>query len=183
MHEPSDVLHAEHEAIEALVNALEGIAAHIRTADDVPADDLRDALTVVVEFADRCHHAKEEVVLFPPLSAASPQIGADLARRLTSDHRAFRRIVGTIQDLLPSANSRQARRLLAKHLDTYTRVLREHIRVEEEQLLPEVERSLPPWERDRLTVEFQRVERDELGHGLHDAYVAIIRRLAETYAS
>ncbi len=139
-------------------------------------------MTVITEFADRCHHAKEEVVLFPVLVKASPETGADLARRLTSDHRAFRKLVGSTRELLSRAEDDEGSRgQLAKNLDTYTRLLREHILIENEQLLPEIERSIAPEERARLAEEFERVEREEVGPGMHARYHEMIHRLGHKY--
>lgn len=180
---PSEVLAAEHEAIETLLEALATMASRLRKGEVVPKDDLYDAMTVVVEFADGCHTAKEESVLFPALSDASPDVGAEIARRLTSDHRAFRHVVAAVWELIPRSTTKAVRRQIGKHLSTYTRLLREHIRVETEELLPEVERSLAPAQRERVTQGFERVEREEIGPGMHLAYRSIIRRLAEAYAA
>src|SRR3989304_5908481 len=98
MEDPNDVLKAEHEAIELLLGAVEGMAGRLSTKSTFPRKDLESALTIVTEFADKCHHAKEEKTLFPVLSKASPKVGAELARRLTSDHILFRKLVGTMKE-------------------------------------------------------------------------------------
>jgi hemerythrin-like domain-containing protein len=181
MNEPNDVLREEHEAIELLISAVEGMAGTLQGKGPYPRRDLEAAMTVVTEFADRCHHAKEEKVLFPVLSEASPA-GAEVARRLSSDHRAFRKIVGTMKELIPKAESDpKARELLAKHLGTYTRVLREHILVENTELFNEVMRSLSDAQRAKVAEEFERVERVEIGEGVHEKYHRMIHRLADAY--
>lgn len=183
MDEPSATLRFEHDAIQVLLSVLDGMAHRLRVNEAVPREDLDDAMTVVVEFADRCHHAKEEQVVFPALRKASPEIGADIARRLTSDHQAFRKLVRAMRDLCPKARTRKSARVqLAKYFSTYIRVLREHIRIEEEQLLPEVDRSLAPAQRAEFAERFDRVEAEEIGWGMHEAYHAMIHRLAESYA-
>lgn len=159
------------------------MAERMRRTGDVPEQDLETAFTIVTEFADRCHHAKEESVLFPVLSAASPKEGAEIARRLTSDHIAFRNLVKSTRDLIPRAAAQTvSRNQLVKNLDTYARLLREHIAIENERLLPEVERSIPPEERMRLAEEFERVEREEIGPGMHERYHHMIHTLAHSYA-
>ena len=182
MEDPSETLREEHAAVEHLLAAIDGLAEHVRKSGQVPAKDFERAMTVVTEFADRCHHAKEEKVLFPALSRASPKVGAEIARRLTSDHKAFRQLVASTRDLMPKADEPQARSLLVKNLGTYTRLLREHILVENEQLLPEVARSLTPAERARIAEEFERVEEAEVGRGMHEKYHVMIHALADKYA-
>jgi len=181
MEDPSETLREEHAVVEHLLAAIDGLAEHVRKSGQVPAKDFERAMTVVTEFADRCHHAKEEKVLFPVLSEASPA-GAEVARRLSSDHRAFREIVGKVKELIPKAESDpKGRGLLAKHLGTYTRVLREHILVENTELFNEVMRSLSDAQRAKVAEGFERVERVEIGDGVHEKYHRMIHRLADAY--
>ena len=183
MEDPNDVLKAEHEAIELLLTAVEGMAGRLLTKGAFPRKDLESALTIVTEFADKCHHAKEEKTLFPVLSRASPKVGAELARRLTSDHIAFRKLVGTMREQIANGErDAKVRAQLAKNLDTYTRLLRQHILIENTELLPEVERSIPEAERAQLAEEFERIEREEIGTGVHEKYHHMIHRLADAYA-
>ncbi|HKZ63918.1 MAG TPA: hemerythrin domain-containing protein [Thermoplasmata archaeon] len=183
MEDPNDVLKAEHEAIELLLAAVEGMAGRVATKAVFPRRDLEAAMTVVTEFADKCHHAKEERTLFPVLSKHSPKVGAELARRLTSDHVAFRKLVGTMKEQIAKGGTEdRARSQLAKNLDTYTRLLRQHILVENTELLPEVEKSIPAAERTRLSEAFERVEREEIGAGVHEKYHHMIHTLADRYA-
>lgn len=179
---PSEELHHEHDAILEFLQAIEGLAAYIESEGEVPRADLEKALVVIVEFADRCHHGKEEVVLFPALREASPDRGAELARRLTSDHKAMRKLVASIRDLFARAPEPAARQQLAKNLITYPRLLREHIRIENEELLPEIDASFTPQEAERLAEAFARVEEDEIGPGKHEEYEGLIRGLVERYA-
>ena len=182
MIEPADTLRAEHETMQGLLSVLDGMAARLRSDVPVPREDLADVMTVIVEFADRCHHAKEEDVLFPALASASPQVGAEIARRLTSDHQAFRKIAASLRESVPRAGrSRVARDQLGKLLSTYARVLREHVEIEEQTLLPEFERAMEFAARQRIAEEFERLEREDVGLGMHEAYDAIVRRLGRTY--
>ncbi len=183
MEEPNDVLREEHEAMELLLSALEGMAGALQRPGPYPRKDLEAATTVITEFGDKCHHAKEEKVLFPALAKASPQTGAEIARRLTSDHRAFRQIVGTMKAQIPKAEAdAAARALLAKNLDTYVRLLRAHIAAENTELMPEVDRAIPPAEREAIAEAFERIEREEVGAGVHEKYRGMIHKLADTYA-
>jgi len=182
MNDPTEMLRSEHVAIEGLLTVLDAMAKRLAANEPVPREDLLDAMTVIVEFTDRCHQVKEEDLVFPALSSASPMAGADMARRLTNEHRALRRLAASMRDLLPRASStKTARAQFGKDLRTYTRLLREHIRIEDETLLPEFDRTVGAAERTRIAREFDRLEREDVGWGLHEAYAAIIDRLAETY--
>jgi len=184
MIDPTATLRSEHVAIEGLLTVLEAMAKRLAANEPVPREDLLDAMTVIVEFTDRCHQIKEEDLVFPALSSASPMVGADMARRLTNEHRTLRRLVASMRELLPRASAtKTARAQLGKDLRTYSRLLREHIRIEEETLLPEFDRTVGATERTRIAREFDRLEREDVGWGLHEAYAAIIHRLRESYGT
>jgi len=159
------------------------MAGRLSTKSTFPRKDLESAMTIVTEFADKCHHAKEEKTLFPVLSKASPRVGAELARRLTSDHIAFRKLVGTMKEQIAKGErDEKVRAQLGKNLDTYVRLLRQHILIENTELLPEVARSIPEAERRRLAAEFERIEEEEIGAGVHEKYHHMIHKLADAYA-
>ena len=177
---PDEVLLSEHEAIRALLTALEHQAERIRQEDLFSKDDLNDALSVLSDFADRCHTGKEETLLFPALARTSPQMAA-LVKRLTEEHVEFREYVAGIRDLLPRSRTKAIRRRIAGRLRTYARLHKEHMRIVDEDLLSLVATVLPKDERERIAKEFSHVEKKEIGGGMKDAYRAIIRRLVETY--
>ena len=177
---PDEVLRTEHDAMRALLTALEHLAEGIRRGDAFSKDDLHDAMSVLSDFADRSHTGKEETILFPAMAQTSPE-NAELVKELTEDHVLFRDYIVSIRDLLSKARTRAIRRRIAGRLRTYARLHKEHMRVVDEELLPQVHRLLPEGERERIVKTFAHVEEREIGWGMKDAYAAIIRRLVETY--
>jgi hemerythrin-like domain-containing protein len=101
MEEPSEILRAEHEVILGLLTVLDPMAERLRGGAVMPERDLQDIVSIMADYADRCHDVKEEKVLFPRLASASPVEGARLARRLTGDHQAFRKVVASLRDAIP----------------------------------------------------------------------------------
>ena len=184
MNGPSDLLRSEHVAIEDLLCVLDEMAKRLAANQPVPREDLLDAMMVVVEFGDRCHQIKEEDHVFPALSVASPKAGANLARQMSRDHRELRQLALSMRQLLPRVGDSKSLRVeLEKDLRKYTRLLREHIRIEEETLFPEFDRAVGTTERTKIAREFDRLEREDVGWGLHEAYHAIIHRLGEAYGT
>lgn len=180
--DPTEVLRNEHVVIERLLAAFEAMADRIESREAVPSKDVEDALTVVTEFADRCHHAKEEKALFPVLERRSPEEGAELARRLHGDHEAFRKLVGDMRRRAASAlNGGPEAPLFVKNARTYASLIRAHIAVETDRLLPMIDRVIPEAERAHLAAEFERVEREETGAGRHETYEAVVNRLHGAY--
>ncbi len=183
MTEPSDILREEHEVIEHLLHVLAAMAKRVEHGETVARADVDDLLEVVVNFADKCHHAKEEKALFPVLARSSPQEGARLVHRLAGDHEAGRHLVASLRvgaERLPSADAR-TRAQFAKDARSYVALLTEHIDQETKLLLPLIDRAIPEKERAALAAEFDRIEREETGAGLHEKYEGTIHRLADRY--
>ena len=182
MEEPNQILKQEHHATEELLNAMDGMAIQAGVLGKPPVKDIEKALTVIIGFVDKCHHMKEEKVLFPSLSRASPDVGAELARRLTSDHLAFRQLADSMKTALTRVGSdSQARTLLVKHIGTYTRLVRAHIGVEETDLFREVDKAIQPDERAEISIQFERIEENVVGHGMHEKYHSIVESLSKKY--
>jgi len=183
MTEPSDILREEHEVIQHLLHVLAAMAKRVEHGETVARADVDDILEVVVNFADKCHHAKEEKALFPALARASPGEGAQLVHRLEGDHEAGRHLVASLRSEARGVESGdpKARSRFAKDARSYVALLSEHIDQETKRLLPLTDRVLPAKERTALATEFDRIEREETGVGLHEKYEGTIHRLADRY--
>ncbi|HLA46787.1 MAG TPA: hemerythrin domain-containing protein [Thermoplasmata archaeon] len=183
MKEPSEILREEHVVIEHLLHVLDGMAEHVDLDNPVPERDIGTALEVVENFADKCHHAKEERILFPALSRHSAHEGALLARRLHGDHEAARKLVRDLRELTPKIGAKddRVRREFSRKVRTYTTLLREHISQETERLLPLIDEAIPAEERRELAEAFERVEQEEMGAGVHAKYERLVHQLVDRY--
>lgn len=168
---PTDILRAEHDAIEHLLQAMDGMAAVLESGGEVPRRDVESALGVIAGFADKCHHAKEEKVLFPVLRRAAPAEGERIARALEGDHAAARKLTATMRAQAAAGESGRAneRTELARQARTYAKLLRAHIALESKDLFELVEK-LPPQTRHHLAEEFDRIEAQETGEGAHERF-------------
>ena len=93
---PTEELTAEHEGILQMLKILKAICENIPSKDSIPKNEIQQVLEFLKVFVDRCHHAKEEEILFPALEAAGilrdggpigvllqeHQIGSDLVKRM-----------------------------------------------------------------------------------------------------
>ena len=64
---PTDVLRNEHVAIQTALRILSVICGKLRANEIVNAGEVDSLLEFITEFADRCHHGKEEALLFPAM--------------------------------------------------------------------------------------------------------------------
>lgn len=182
-HTPSETLREEHRVIEHLLDAVEGMAARLERGERVPRADVEAALAVIEGFADRCHHAKEEKVLFGALRDLGTPRALLVVQELEDQHRAGRRLAAGMRAAATGADSDDAaaKQRLARDARRYAALSRRHIETESTQLLPIAE-SLTAIVRDRVAEEFDRVERAEVGVGVHERYERAVHALHETYA-
>lgn len=61
---PTDILKQEHRAIERMLTVLETTVQRMKQGENASPQIIRDALSFIQQFADRCHHGKEETILF-----------------------------------------------------------------------------------------------------------------------
>lgn len=66
---PSAVLKAEHQVILRVIGVLQRLVARARNGDGFEADSFARCVEFARFFADACHHAKEEDLLFPAMEA------------------------------------------------------------------------------------------------------------------
>ncbi len=61
---PQEILMEEHKAILRLLEVLKKISANLQNGNSVGVGAMEQAIDFIRTFADKCHHAKEEYVLF-----------------------------------------------------------------------------------------------------------------------
>jgi hemerythrin-like domain-containing protein len=66
----TDQLRDEHEGVKLMLAILGRAAARLETGQDVSPEDLAQMLEFITVFADKCHHGKEEELLFPAMEEA-----------------------------------------------------------------------------------------------------------------
>src|SRR4030065_1223207 len=95
----------EHRAIERVVGVVEAAAGRRDEGEAGRPGLFRDVVDFVRNFADRCHHGKEEEHLFPRMEAAGvPRAGGPLAVMLF-EHDEGRDYVAAIADAIDAYES------------------------------------------------------------------------------
>ncbi len=174
-----DLMH-EHEAILMALGILHDMDQQF-AAGQSPADmkvDLAAFIGFLKEFADKCHHGKEEGFLFPAMTAAGvPDQGGPVGAML-SEHAQGREWIRQMDaSLQPSLDA--ARFSSAAH--GYTDLLRSHIKKENEILFPMAEKVLSPEKLDELFEAFEGHEENVIGAGRHEELHGLLKGLRTKY--
>jgi hemerythrin-like domain-containing protein len=180
---PTEILSSEHRIIEQVMNCLEAIVRQAKEAGRLDGQSAKDAIAFFRNFADRCHHGKEEVHLFPALEAKGfPREGGPTGVML-HEHEEGRAHVRGMDDNLAAAAAGDPAALqqFIAHAEGYVSVLREHIYKEDHILFQLADRALTAEDQKGLLAAFGRVEAEEMGAGTHETYLKIAEDLSKRY--
>lgn len=168
----------EHEAILSALQILERMLTGMEKTGSVNAADVQAFLGFLKEFADKCHHGKEEGLLFPALVAAGiPEQGGPVGAML-AEHSQGRQLIREMEESLSDGGD-LAR--LRKAAGGYAAVLRNHIQKENMVLFPMAERALKEDQLEKLYEGFEEHEEKVIGHGRHEELHAMLHSLEEKY--
>ena len=176
----TSILMDEHRDIEGFLTSLESAAERLASGAPVRPGFFLEAAEFVKGFADGCHHRKEEGALFPALeSAGVPRQGGPIGVML-AEHEEGRRLTRGMRAAAEKleAGSVAFRGEVVQAARAYVALLRQHIAKEDTVLFPMADRLLQPAAAARLAEEFDRVEQEETGAGVHDKYMAMAVALA-----
>lgn len=180
---PTDILSSEHRVIEQVLNCLEKMVQECAAGGPLDPVSARDAVEFFRNFADRCHHGKEEVHLFPAMEAKGfPRDGGPTGVML-HEHELGRMHVRGMADSIDGAagGDHAALNKFCGHARSYIALLREHIQKEDHCLFAMANQALSEEDQRILLAKFHKVESEEMGEGTHERFLEIANRLAERY--
>ncbi len=182
MEKAIEILMNEHRVIEQVLASLEAFASRLEDEPDARSA-LRDYGRFFREFADRCHHAKEEDRLFAEMvrhgfPREHGPIGVMLA-----EHEEGRAHVGALVRAGEGTGPLTAAECdsVRYHVRAYVPLLTAHIYKEDHVLYPMASDAIPAGDMDRLAAGFEEHERLEMGEGAHEELHRLAERLIETY--
>ncbi|HCW93379.1 MAG TPA: hemerythrin, partial [Flexistipes sinusarabici] len=126
----TEQLKNEHEGIKIMLEVLECIAEYIEKGkvNKLEEDDIRNIVTFFREFADKCHHTKEERELFPTLEKMGIQKEGGPIGVMLDEHELGRNhIRAMLESLDDLAESEIAAEKFADNAYAYVELLRQHI--------------------------------------------------------
>jgi hemerythrin-like domain-containing protein len=171
-----DLMH-EHRLIEGVLVALQNFALAARAGRPTERRRAADFATFFREFADRCHHGKEEDRLFQRMVAAGFPADRGPIAVMLGEHVQGREHVQALAALGSSSEplSTEERNSLVLHALAYVPLLRAHILKEDQVLYPMAQQALDPAQMDELAAEFDEFEAEVVG----PARLAELEALAE----
>jgi hemerythrin-like domain-containing protein len=182
--EATDILMEEHRIIERVLSALENQVQRMKTGSPVRTDFFLDAAAFIRKFVDGCHHRKEEESLFTAIVEGGLSNQTGPIAIILAEHeqgRVFTRALEKAARAVAGGQS-AARDDMILNAQAFVALMRQHIRRENDFLFPLAARMIPPDQQAKLSAEFERIEHEEIGAGVHEKYHALAEALEKEAA-
>jgi hemerythrin-like domain-containing protein len=178
---PTDDLMAEHRVIERMLKLVAKAADGLDSGHMVDQKVFVDASDFFRNFADRCHHGKEETQLFKRLMerGLSGEVGPISV--LMREHQDGRAHVRKISELSAKDITGASKRELIAQTRGYVNLLTQHIVKEDKVLFPMANELLTPDDQDELEKGFEKIEEEIMGAGTHERYHHMIEDWEKKY--
>jgi hemerythrin-like domain-containing protein len=156
---PTEVLTNEHRVIERRLDEMERQIAAGRSGRGFQRAYFDEALDFFRHFADGCHHAKEENLLFPLLKQCGMPVEGGPIGCMLAEHEEGRAYLRTVRENLDAAElgSADAEEAVYRNAGAYLGMLRQHIQKEDNVLFRMARMILAPDDVAELAREFAAV--------------------------
>lgn len=174
---PTDRLTHEHKYILKVVHALNAIDEDLSRGEPLDPDLMQRIIRFMRNFADKCHHAKEEAILFPAMEEKGvPKTGCPLAA-LCAEHEKGRKLVTALKAAVDNytAGASEAVETLRDAIGGIRQLYPNHIWKEDEMVFPMVQRLFTQDELKQLTTAFVQAESEYAQD--YDQYIAFANEM------
>lgn len=173
----TDVLRHEHDAILMALRILDQISNETRQGN-ATSTDVGQFLGFLREFADTCHHGKEEGLLFPAMiEAGLPADGGPVSIML-AEHEQGRTLVAAMAAATEPSMSPVK---FSDAAAAFTHHMRTHIEQENTVVFPMADRLVAPDVLEALVSAFERHEENVMGSGRHEQLHDMLKELKAKY--
>ena len=171
----------EHRVIERVLAVVEKATERAESGGELDVDLFRGAADFFRNFADMCHHGKEERLLFQKMVARGVSSETGPIAVMLHEHEDGRAHVRAIGKLADKPVDEYVRKELARHSREYFEMLRVHIQKEDKILYPIADKILTGADQDELERGFADIEEKIMGPGVHEKYHRMIEEYEEKY--
>lgn len=178
-----DTLMNEHRLIEQILGSLETFAINLPNGADGDRGTVKDFADFLGNFADKCHHGKEEDRLFVAMNAHGfPKDFGPVAVML-ADHVEGRGHVKALREIGSGSGPMMGEEsdAVVTHSHAYVSLLRAHIMKEDNILYPMAIQAIPAEEMAALSSSFDDFERKVMGEGEHERFQSLAQALTAAY--
>lgn len=175
----SEYLVKEHKGILVGLQILEKMIQLVRGNALHDQSDISEIINFLKLFADKCHHGKEEGLLFPLMEKYGiPKEKGPIGQMLT-EHDAGRELIRKMSDAGSASELNKA--LFIESAENYIRLLRAHIEKENTILFPMGDKVIPVEQQPALIETFEKHEAEVMGKGTHEKLHEMLHLFSHKY--
>lgn len=180
---PTELLKEEHHGIKLMLRILKKASEKMHGGTAVPHEHLDHMVEFLTVFVDRCHHAKEEELLFAAMQEARIAGAEGPIRAMRDEHERGRALTRAIADAVArcKAGDHRAPAKIVAEAHAYRDLLIPHIEKEETVLYPMADEGLSGKTQEALVEGFKRIEEERIGAGMHERLHGTMRHLQGVY--
>jgi len=132
----------------------------------------------IKNFADGCHHKKEEGILFVALAANGMPQDAGPVGMMLAEHEEGRRLTRAMREGAQRVQGGDAAALsqVIQNALGYVALLRQHIQKEDHILFPMADQVIPIGQHQQIMADFNRIEHEA---DVHEKYLRIADELSK----
>lgn len=175
----------EHKGIKLMLDVLDAICDRLEAGEKINPTDLTSILEFLQVFADKCHHGKEEDLLFPLLQKRGLSNEHGPVEMMLIDHDQGRSFIRGFKAGIEKYKLDKAGAVneIVVNGRGYAALLKAHIDKEDHILYPMADEMLSSKEDDQLCNDFDKVESEKIGIGKHEEFHRLLDRLNNKYLS
>lgn len=173
----------EHEGVKVMLGILDQVCKQLGATGNLNNEHFEGILEFLKVFVDKCHHGKEEELLFPALVAAGiPKDGP--IRIMLQEHELGRTYIRAMSDAFAkfATGNKPASQIILQNAQEYTALLRDHIDKENNVLFAMGDSRLSQRMQDELFEGFEKIEEERIGIGKHEEFHHLLKKLSGIYS-
>lgn len=176
-------LRDEHEGIKVMLNILEQVCQNLDKTAKLNTEHFDGILDFLKVFVDKCHHGKEEELLFPALVAVGVPKDGPIAVML-HEHEMGRNYVKVMNTAFTryTASDGSSSKDILQNARGYISLLKEHIEKENNVLFVTADNLLSEKRQDELFEGFEKIEEERIGLGKHEEFHGLLKKLSGIYS-
>ncbi|MDH3892754.1 MAG: hemerythrin domain-containing protein [candidate division Zixibacteria bacterium] len=181
----TEILRSEHDTIKKMLAVLDAACDRIERKEPVAATDLVRITEFMSAFADHCHHAKEEDLLFDLIESLGLSEIVPLVNELSTEHTMGRALRMSVNDEIEAIIDGAAPDTtdFVEFARSYVLLLAHHICKEDLNLFPAVDRLLTAEQQRELSAKFDRVHRERFTADIHTESSQLVQELQTAYGA
>jgi hemerythrin-like domain-containing protein len=173
----------EHEAVTLMLNVLRSASDKMLQNEVIPSGHLDDMVDFLKVFVDKCHHGKEENILFPELVKKGLSERSGPVAVMLAEHEQGRAIIREMTTGIEAYKNgdKDAVRNITDSALSYIQLLTQHIYKENNILFKMADDLLSPEEQEEALKRFDELEERVIGPDKHEELHDRLHKLSEWY--